>query len=209
MEESLAMIRGLKELGFEKLYATPHIMQDHYPNTPEIILQRLSEVKGAVKDAAIDIEIEAAAEYLMDEYFESKIQEGNLLTFPGKKVLIEMSFLEAPRRLNEYLFQLQTLGYKPILAHPERYSFLANDPQQYAGLKERGCLFQVNLLSLAGAYGKNVRKIGIKLLQKKHVEYLGSDLHTKGHVPILKKNIQNRIFKRMFGLRALYRNANL
>ncbi len=192
MEDSLALIRKLQGLGYKKLYTTPHVMADLYPNTPEIILGKLEELRAALKAAQIDIEIGAAAEYLMDEAFGEKIKKGNLLTLPGNRVLVEMSFVSPPPNLDQYIFQLQTKGYKVIIAHPERYLFYRDQFDKYISFKERGCELQLNLLSLIGYYGKPTQDTARKLLKAGLVDYLGTDLHHIRHAENLEELLQDK-----------------
>lgn len=191
ISDSIALIRKLKDMGFKKLYTTPHIMADLYPNTPEIILGKLEEVRAALKAAQINIEIGAAAEYLMDEAFGEKIDSGNLLTLPGNRVLVEMSFVSPPPNLDQYIFLLQTKGYKVVIAHPERYLFYRDQFDQYKNFKDKGCELQLNLLSLIGYYGKPVQEVAIKLLKAGLVDFLGTDLHHERHGANLEQLLQD------------------
>lgn len=192
METSLALIQRLQALGYKKLITTPHIMSDLYPNTREDILGGLERVRKAVKEAGIPIEIDAAAEYYMDEQFEDLIKDADLLTLPGNRVLVEMSFVSEPPNLFHHIFKLQTKGYKPILAHPERYVFLKKNFNQYQRLKEYGCEFQLNILSLTGYYGKPTQELALKLLKNKMIDYLGTDLHHERHAERLEQVFQDR-----------------
>ena len=191
METSLELIRALQQLGFKQLYTTPHILSDLYPNTKANILDGLEKLKKAVKEAGIAIEIGAAAEYYMDEYFENIIHNEEILALPNNRVLIEMSFVTAPPNLFHYIFKLQTKGYKPILAHPERYLFLKNNFTQYSRMKEYGCEFQLNILSLIGHYGKPVQETAFKLLKHKMINYLGTDMHHLRHAELLQQALQD------------------
>lgn len=191
IETSLQLIRVLQKIGFKQLYTTPHVMSDLYPNTKANILDGLEKLKIAVKAAGIDIEIGAAAEYYMDEYFENIIHNEELLALPNNRVLVEMSFVTAPPNLFHYIFKLQTKGYKPILAHPERYLFLKKDFTQYSRLKEYGCEFQLNVLSLIGHYGKPVQEVAFKLLKHKMIDYLGTDLHHHRHAELLQEALKD------------------
>lgn len=198
MDTSLQLIRSLKDLGFKHLVATPHIMSDLYPNTRNNILEGLSRLTKAVEEASIDIKIEAAAEYYMDENFEHIIQNDELLTLPHNRVLVEMSFVTAPPNLFHYIFKLQTKGYKPVLAHPERYLFLKNRFSEYHRLKEYGCEFQLNILSLMGYYGKSIQDTAFKLLKNKLVDYLGTDLHHHRHAELLRETLLDRKAREIF-----------
>lgn len=187
VETSVKLIKELQNMGFRKLITTPHVMADLYPNTPETIQKGLVDVQKALVKEGIDIEIDVAAEYLMDEAFGEKIELGNLLTLPGKRVLVEMSFVSPAPELDNYLFQLQLKGYRPIMAHPERYLYLKGDLKKYHQLIDQGCVLQLNLLSLIGYYGKPIKDTAWKLLKNKMIEYLGTDLHHQQHASKLKE----------------------
>ncbi|HEY4147907.1 MAG TPA: CpsB/CapC family capsule biosynthesis tyrosine phosphatase, partial [Chitinophagaceae bacterium] len=147
MATSLELKKGLEDLGYQQFITTPHIMWDMYKNTPATVggaLQQLKQEPGQQN-------IRAAAEYFMDGHFDELLDTDQpLLTLSGKKVLVEFSFVSPPLNLKEKLFNLQIKGYQPILAHPERYSFFAAGKTAYDDMRTQGCLFQLNLLSLAG-----------------------------------------------------------
>lgn len=185
LEDSLHLISRLYQLGYRHIITTPHVMADLYPNTPEDIRSGLEIVRAAVAEKKMDIEIDAAAEYFMDEHFAALVEHDQLLTLPGNRVLVEMSTLNAPPNLFNDLFRLQTKGYQPVLAHPERYVFLKEDFRQYTRLKDYGCEFQLNLLSITGYYGKPVRDIALKLLKNNMINLLGTDLHHERHASAL------------------------
>lgn len=192
LETSLQLIRRLQDLGYKRLITTPHVMSDLYPNTKADILGGLARLQHALREANIDMEIGAAAEYYMDEHFEAIINSEEVLSLPGDRVLVEMSFVTAPPNLYHNIFRLQTKGYKPILAHPERYLFLKNDFKQYNRLKEYGCEFQLNALSLIGHYGKPVQEVAFKLLKNKLIDYLGTDLHHERHADLLQEVLKDK-----------------
>lgn len=178
IEESIEVIQHLLSLGFKKLITTPHIMSDYYKNSPEIIREKLYEVKKAVLSANIPIEIEAAAEYYLDEYFYKLISDGDeLLTFGDNYVLFETSFSVEPSILKEVIFKLSSAGYKPVFAHPERYIYLQEKKQLLEELIDQGLLFQLNILSLTGYYSKQVQKMAKGLIEKKAIAFVGSDSH--------------------------------
>lgn len=201
MATSLELIQGLKNLGYQKLIATPHIMWDMYRNTPEIIKRKLDEVRSAVKQAGIDIEIEAAAEYFLDEHVEDLLKKKEpLLTMSDKRVLTEFSMAFPPMNIKEVMFELQMQGYQPIIAHPERYTYLQRQKEFYDELRDLGCIFQLNILSLGGGYGKAVTDLAQYLLKNNFYTLVGTDMHHTGHLDglgdprlaaILAKNIDS------------------
>jgi len=193
VDKSVAYIKELKNLGFKKIITTPHIMGEHYPNTPEIIQRGLAKLKNALTEVEIEIEISAAAEYFVDDYFVDLLnQEKPLLTLPDNHLLIEFSTFAPPSNFQEVLFRLNTLGYKPILAHPERYVYYAEKFNFFHETKAKGCALQVNLLSLIGHYGGLQKKLAHRLMKEKLIDFAGTDLHNGGHIEVLKKLIQNR-----------------
>ena len=179
------MIRGLKNLGFKKIITTPHIYQEYYPNTSERLLAGLDTLRLALVENNINIEIECAAEYYMDETFELLLEKKELLVFGDNHVLVEMSFFQEVIKLEEYLFKMQINGYRPILAHPERYVYYIKNFKRLEELKIRGCKFQLNLLSLIGYYGKDVKELALRLLESNLYDFIGTDTHKIEHVKIL------------------------
>ncbi len=186
MEESLGLIKRLSGFGIRKLITTPHIMSEYYRNTPEIIKMGLSDLREAVKREGIEIEIDAAAEYYMDEIFLEKIKSGEeLLTFGAKHILVETGFINKPQMLLETFFQLEMAGYKPIFAHPERYQYLIADKQLLEDLADREVCFQLNLLSLTGFYSKQVKDFAEMLLERNLVKLFGTDCHNPRYLDML------------------------
>lgn len=187
MEESLEMLMEMHALGYRKVITTPHIMSDGYKNTPEIIKHGLEKLREAVKEAGIDIEVEAAAEYYFDYDFEKSIPQKNKLTFGNSYLLWEMSFMNKPENINQVIFEMLTQGYKPILAHVERYPFWHNDYSIYEELAGRGTLLQMNINSIAGQYGGATKKAADWLIDHDLISFLGTDCHHMGHLEVLRK----------------------
>lgn len=186
-EQSLLLIRGLQDLGFSRLITTPHILSDMYPNNPETIAGAYHTLQQALQEAGNSIYIHAAAEYYIDDHFSSLItREAALMVLQDKHVLVEFPFVSAPYNYKEQLFQLQLNGYQPVLAHPERYSYYIYQKEVFDELKSIGCLFQVNLLSLAGYYGKQTQELAQYLIKMDYVNLLGTDLHNSRHLEALR-----------------------
>lgn len=208
MEDSIGMIEKLIGLGYEKIITTPHIFNDYYPNTPEIILSGLKDLKAALAERGMKIEIEAAAEYYVDGFFENLLQtNAQLLTFSDNCLLIEFSTFAEPANALDIIFQLNTRGYQVILAHPERYLYFTKQFEKFEKFKSVGCSLQVNLLSLTGYYGSEQKKLALKLLKAGMVDYLGTDLHKESQIAELMKmdkKILNKILKK-----GTFKNSNL
>lgn len=183
---SVRLVKGMADLGYKKLITTPHIMRDMYKNSPGTILPGLEVLREAVKNEGIEIEIQAAAEYFLDEDVETLLKNATpLLTLGGKMVLTEFSLAWKPHNIKEILFDMQMQGYQPVIAHPERYIYLQQNKVFYDELRDAGCFFQLNILSLGGHYGKSVQELAMYLIRKNYYDLAGTDLHHAGHLQVL------------------------
>lgn len=188
LQTSLRLIKGLEDLGYKNFIATPHVMEDLYPNNRGIIQAAYDTLKDELKSKKIDTQIRFAAEYLLDGNVDDMLEKKeSLLTIKDKMVLVEISFVSEPMHLKDVLFNLQMNGYQPIFAHPERYAFYHHQPMQYAEIKAMGCMFQSNLLSFSGYYGNSVRQAAEYLVDKGLTDYLGTDLHHDRHLENLRQ----------------------
>lgn len=198
MSTSLELIRGLQDFGYKKLITTPHIFWELYPNTPGEIAGHLARLQQALRDEGISMDVRAAAEYFVDEHFENLLSQSTpLLTLSENKVLIEISMITAPMDLQQVLFTLQVRGYQPVIAHPERYVYLTHRREFFDELKEAGCFFQLNLLSLTGYYGKPVQELAEFLCKKDYYDFAGTDLHHERHLQMLQKLAASATFHRL------------
>ena len=188
IEASLLLVKGLRSIGYKKLIASPHVIGDMYRNTPEKILAALDVLQVACKEHGIDIELAAAAEYMLDDYFLDMLRSGKkLLTVDKNLLLTELSYATPTDNLHEIAFELLTQNYQPILAHPERYFYYHRNLAFYDTLKEYGFLMQVNLLSLTCYYGPGVMKVARYLFEKGMVDFVGTDMHHERHLGMLSK----------------------
>lgn len=198
MVDSLELLQRFEALGYRKVITTPHIMSDFYRNTPEGIRQKLEEVRRAAREENIRIEIEAAAEYYLDEvFFEQLDRPEELLTFGNKYILFETGFINQPAILLEALFKMQSQGLKPVFAHPERYAYLQGNYSLAVDLAERGALLQINLNSLCGYYSSMAKKTAEKLIDDGLVSFVGSDMHNTKHMDSLDDAINTKYFDKL------------
>ena len=186
LDKSIELIKKMYSFGIRNFITTPHVLGDVYPNSSEIIRKKLKEVKNELSRLNLnDINISTAAEYMLDEQFQELLKNDDILPLKDNFILVEMSYFSPPLNLFEILFEIQLKGYKPILAHPERYNFYHNEFENYYKLKKAGCLFQLNFLSLTAQYGKHVQKISKKLLDLDMYDFVGTDTHHSKHLDIL------------------------
>lgn len=190
LEEALQLAACFKRLGFEKLIATPHIMADYFRNTPATIYKGLDILTDGLHQAGIQLEVQAAAEYYLDETFEDKIAKKEVLTFGQQQFLLfELSYINAPYNLFEVIDQIRQAGYTPVLAHPERYPYLHSSIEQYQKIRDKNCLLQLNTISLTGYYGKGAKKLAEQLVDHYCVDFLGSDMHHLRHADALEESL--------------------
>ena len=188
MDTSIALLLKMASYGIKNFITTPHVLGNVYPNSSEVIRQKLAAVKKELEKREIKgISIQAAAEYMLDEEFSALLDQKDILVLKDNYILVEMSYFSAPINLYELLFKIQLKGYKPVLAHPERYNFYHTDFKNYYKLKQAGCLFQLNLLSLTDQYGKGVQKTSEKLLKENLYDFVGTDTHHQNHLELLPK----------------------
>lgn len=194
VEDSIVLVEKLRDMGYKSLVTTPHIKSDHFPNSKVTIEHGLHTLRQALAEKKIDVPIRAAAEYYIDDHFMDLLEQKELLPITDNQVLVEISFLIEPVRFHDILFQVQMAGYRPILAHPERYSFYHGKADAYQELKNRGCLLQLNTLALTGYYGKIVKQAAEKSLKEGLYSYCGTDTHHIRHVEVLSNMLSSDIF---------------
>lgn len=190
VETSKRLIGGLKELGIERIIASPHIAAVQFPNTRETLEDAFGTLKNAIAGTDLDIVSEHSAEYRIDEDLPGLIEKEDIIPYPGKYVLIENQWIQEPWNLEQVIFDLQIKGYQPVLAHPERFVYYHKDVKRLDALHEK-LPFQINMLSLAGYYGKNIKKVAETLLKKGYGDFLGTDTHNEKHIESLTKYLSS------------------
>ncbi|AKF25191.1 capsular biosynthesis protein [Sulfurovum lithotrophicum] len=198
MEESLTLLKGMEALGYEKLITTPHIMADAYKNTPKIIKTGLEELRNAAREEGIEMEIDAAAEYYLDDGFIDLLGEEEVMAINGTYLLFETSYVSKPLRTEEMIFEITLAGYTPVMAHPERYRYIKEPLKEYGRFKELGVLFQVNLNSFGGYYGKSAKVLAEFLSRNGMIDFLGSDVHRQKHVDTLEAVLKSDAYREIF-----------
>ena len=175
--EGLAL---LKRLGFKKAKMTPHFMRDYVDNTRVTIEARYNAFMAEAGDN-LPVELSLGGEYMLDSSFLDRFEEG-FLTIDSRNTLVlcETSYMMADPNIREMLYQIMLKGYRPIVAHPERYNYASM--QQYKRWKEKDYLLQLNLLSLGGAYGDEAQAKARQLLKDGMYDYVGTDLHRVANV---------------------------
>lgn len=182
IEDSISLLNQMSEIGFTNIITTPHIITNVWNNSENSITDKYSEILKGIENKCAVSSFNAAAEYMIDSHFLNRLATEKLLTLKDNYVLVELSYLNPPINLYEILFEIQLAGYKPIMAHPERYLFFHFNFKEYEKMKNAGCYFQLNLLSTVDYYGKNITKIADKLFANEFYDFVGSDVHHQNHI---------------------------
>ncbi len=186
LESSIELLKKFIDLGYKKVITTPHIMSDYYRNTPEIINIGLESLRKAILKNELEIQIEAAAEYNLEPAFEELLKNKEILTFGNDNFLLfELSFFGEPPRINEVIWSMREAGYNPVLAHVERYTYWHNDYDKIEEMINRGVKLQMNIGSLTGSYGLEVKLFAEKLVNDEVIEFVGSDCHHMQHLQMI------------------------
>ena len=173
LEESLRLLSCYEVAGIHEVWLTPHIMED-IPNTPSFLRGRFAELQAAYRGPII---LHLAAEHMLDSLFEERLAQDDLLPLgkEGRHLLVETSYFSPPYGLHNILLRIKSKGYIPVLAHPERYVYM--DREEYGQLKQLDIAFQLNLPSLAGAYGADAKRKAKWLLENRYYQFSGTDTH--------------------------------
>ncbi|MBD5234133.1 MAG: hypothetical protein HDS65_08160 [Bacteroidales bacterium] len=179
---SADLIEAMQRFGISTIYASPHVTQNTFENSRETIAPAVAELREELAKRGNGIKFGHSAEYRIDELFMQRLENNELMLLPNDYILIENSFLQEPWNLDQLIFDLQVRGLRPILAHPERYAYYFGKKERLVELHNAGLLFQINLLSLAGAYGKAERMAAKYLIDKGLVDFMGTDIHKESHI---------------------------
>ena len=196
MDEAIQILAEYERLGIKKVWLTPHIMED-MPNTTRHLRERFNELKAVYQGNVV---LNLASENMLDNLFEERLNKNDLLPIgkEGKHLLVETSYFNPPIGLHNIFLRINSKGYFPILAHPERYLYM--DENEYKQLKAMGVKFQLNLFSILGLYGKDVKEKAKSLKCRRMYEYIGTDLH---QVEILNSMLYRKIYPKEVGIQLI------
>lgn len=178
---SAALISRMQGWGIRRILASPHVTMNTFENDRTTIDPALASLRAELDSRGMAVNIGTHAEYRLDELFERRLAENDLMLLPDSHILIENSFFQEPWNLDQIVFDLQVKGLRPILAHPERYSYYYSHKDRLRTLHDAGLAMQINLLSLAGNYGKDELKMAEYLMKNGMVDFIGTDLHKASH----------------------------
>ena len=188
IDKTFRILDTWSEYGVKEVWLTPHIMED-IPNEPSDLKARFENLAASYRG---EIRLHLAAEHMMDGPFLDHLEADHLLPIgeDGSRLLVETSYYIPPMNMGKIIDQVKKKGYDPLLAHPERYQYMTT--RDYKRWKEKGVLFQLNVPSLAGAYGSEVQRKAEWLLKEDMYDYCGSDTHSVNQVEYFLNSTINR-----------------
>ena len=183
IENSVRLLKEAKKAGFNAIILTPHYMEDYYEYPCNEISDRIDELEERCKEENIDIMLYQANEIYITNSIVDLLEDNIATTINNSKyVLFELPMNNEPANLLEVVYNLKRAGKKPIIAHPERYSYIQKDPNKLLELLEIGVLFQSNYGSILGQYGKECEKTVKLLIKNNFIHFLGTDVHKNGQI---------------------------
>ncbi len=197
IQDGINLLKADMEMGINRVIFTPHVTSETFENTPETLTQAFNTFKQAVKEEGLQVEMHLSAEYRIDDYWQKEYAAGHVIPMPGNYVLLENSFSQELIGSDKMMFDLMCKGYHPILAHPERYPYLADNKERYEKFHNTNVKLQVNILSLSGYYGHAVRDTARWLVNQGLVDMLGSDIHHISHVEVIKDYLRSRDWRKI------------
>ena len=181
--ESLTNIKLAEEAGFTDIILTPHYIENYYENDSTSIKPQIAELKSKVYDNNILVKLHQGNEVYFSENIGEMI-ENNVVSKLARSryVLFELPMKTKILNLDNIISQIKAAGCVPILAHPERYTFIQKNPNEVAKIISKGVLIQSNYGSILGQYGKEAQKTIIKMLKNNMIHFLGTDTHRQGYI---------------------------
>ena len=187
IDESVKMIIEAEKAGFTDIIFTPHYMEGYYEVSKDEISKRIELLKNEIDNNNLQIKLHQGNEVYITNNMGSLISEKKISTANGSKyVLFETPMRDEPINLLQVVYQILEAKKVPIIAHPERYLYIQENPNLVYELIDDGVLFQSNFGSLIGIYGKAAQKTLELLLKHNMIHFMGSDVHRPNSIyPII------------------------
>lgn len=196
IDETYNMLREAKEAGFSAIISTSHYIEESYNCDKQEREKIISEIQKGLKQRNIDIKIYNGAEAYVSRDLNLQIKENKVPTINNSKyILFELPMNTKVLFLEDAIYNLLSINIVPIIAHPERYTFVQEDPNILLELIEKGVLFQMNYGSVSGLYGKDTKRTAIKLLKANMIHFLGTDAHRQQSIYSNMNELKGNIIK--------------
>ncbi|CAM4067053.1 tyrosine-protein phosphatase [Listeria booriae] len=195
---SLAMAQQAEAEGFTDIIATPHHLKGDYFNLRPSVVEHVAELNSAIKDNDINITVHVGQEIRLHGEIIEGLKNGDLASLAGSRyALIEFPTQSIPVFTEQLFYDLQMAGYVPVIAHPERNFEIMENPERLYEFVSHGALAQLTWSSLDGKFGKKSKKSSEILLENQLVHFLATDAHDTTRRPLLHKEIEERLVKKI------------
>lgn len=196
-DESGALTKGLFELGFSHAVTTPHIRSGMFNNTPDGLRQAFVNWNGtepsvfSTASRADQLMVGLGAENHLDELFIGALRSKTYLLYPNSKaILLELPYEIWPPETERWFFEVATHGLIPVMAHPERYRRIQEQPDRLNALRDSGTVMLVDLMSFVGRYGQSAKRCAETLWELDLIDALATDLHRPSELSQVALSIQ-------------------
>ena len=192
IEETINILKEAKQVGFTKVISTSHYINGYYESNE---IER-TELLEKIKQENVDVELYLGSEIYISENIVELLKDRKASSINNSRyVLFELPMGNETFLAKEMIYRLIENNYIPVIAHPERYSYVQDNVEYVRDLKEMGAMFQANYGSIIGLYGKKAEKTVEKLLKEDLIQFLGSDVHREEHVYVFIPKILKKLSK--------------
>lgn len=204
--QTMSMLGIAYQSGIRTMIATPHYEVGRYEDNKEDILVNFNKIRLMAKKRYPDMELFLGNEIFFSYGVVDNLEEGKIFTLAGSKyVLIEFSPTDKFKYISQSLYEVINSGYRPILAHVERYEDVIADVDNVIELVEAGIYLQVNAGTIAGNMGGAMRRKIIKLIKNDLIHFISTDAHSNGRrspdltdcLKRLKRKVDNETINRL------------
>ncbi|MGK3991705.1 tyrosine-protein phosphatase [Sorangium sp. So ce1024] len=194
VDESFALLTGLREAGFDTVVATPHMRPGMFDNTRERLRAAYDATCAALRcaDSAPDLPaLDLSSEHFFDDIVFQRLLDGSALPYPGgRAVLIEFPTRSFPVRIADRIFDLSRRKLRPVIAHPERYEPVFGDSAPLDPLLDAGAVLLLDVAALTGKYGRTPRRVAERLVEEGYYYAACSDAHAPDDVDDVREGIE-------------------
>ncbi|WP_434796069.1 tyrosine-protein phosphatase [Staphylococcus equorum] len=192
INEAIELLKQAKGEGVTDIVVTPHHLHTKYSNDIEKVKIKLNELKNNLEIKELELRLYAGQEIRITDQIIEGIKNGEIEGInESRYLLIEFPSNEIPYYTNQLFYELQTMGYMPIIAHPERNKAIAQNLDLLFDLINGGALSQITTSSLLGDFGSNVRKLSLKMIDSNLAHFIASDAHSITNRPFMLKQLFN------------------
>lgn len=184
MEAAVEMLKVVQGDGVKTIFATPHYYRGYYENDYVQISTYINEIKSYIlkSNSEVTIEMLPGQEVFLNNYTLDLYKEGIIGTLNSTRyMLVELPFDYLDNSTLDVIYELRLLGVVPIIAHPERYSYIIEKPSRINQLIIEGCLFQINSGNINGGINKQAKKTADILIKHGICDFIASDIHRIGN----------------------------